>query len=273
MEGAGGIGGILARTDYSAAAAAVYEEGPSYFHSDGNGNVTMLINGAQAVVAKYLYDAFGNTLSAAGSLASANLYRFSSKEAHPNSGLVYYLYRYYDPNLQRWPNRDPLTEPGFERLTQPHLVRAASHIQSLREMQLLRLGDVNLYRFALNDPVLRFDPFGLEVNGCAALAAAAYAAYSDGDMATYAQINDLMEQLGCFDPPPVPTPPVYCPDIPPIANPEHNRTFCQAHPTICAIGTALGEGAVAVGTGIRAVATFCEAFPWLCAAAGAPVGL
>ena len=26
--------------------------------------------------------------------------------------LKYYLYRYYDPNLQRWPNRDPLGESG-----------------------------------------------------------------------------------------------------------------------------------------------------------------
>ena len=80
-----------------------------YYHSDGNGNVTTLVNPSQYIVAKYLYDAFGNMLSAAGSLAQQNLYRFSSKEAHLNSGLVYYVYRYYDPNLQRWPNRDPLT--------------------------------------------------------------------------------------------------------------------------------------------------------------------
>src|SRR5258708_7000362 len=36
----------------------------------------------------------------------------SSKEFHKNSGLVYYLYRYYDPGLQRWPNRDPIGEEG-----------------------------------------------------------------------------------------------------------------------------------------------------------------
>jgi len=110
LEGAGGIGGLLAMTLNTA-------PGPSgsnsmYYHSDGNGNVTMLINPSQYVVAKYLYDAFGNILSAAGSLAQANLYRFSSKEAHPNSGLVYYLYRFYDPNLQRWANRDPIGELG-----------------------------------------------------------------------------------------------------------------------------------------------------------------
>ena len=92
LQGAGGIGGLLARTDNVAQQTAFY-------HADGNGNVTMLVNSYQAAVAKYLYDAFGNTLSLSGPIAYANLYRFSSKETHQNSGLVYYLYRYYDPNL------------------------------------------------------------------------------------------------------------------------------------------------------------------------------
>jgi RHS repeat-associated protein len=130
LQGAGGIGGLLAMTLNTA-------PGPSssnsmYYHSDGNGNVTMLINPSQSIVAKYLYDAFGNVLSAGGTLAQQNLYRFSSKEAHLNSGLVYYLYRYYDPNLQRWPNSDPIGEKG----------------------------GINLYEFVRNDVINRFDPFG-----------------------------------------------------------------------------------------------------------------
>jgi RHS repeat-associated protein len=47
-----------------------------------------------------------------GSLAAANVYRFSSKEWNGNSGLYYYLYRFYDPNLQRWLDRDPIEESG-----------------------------------------------------------------------------------------------------------------------------------------------------------------
>ncbi len=127
LQGAGGIGGLLARTDDSAQQTAFY-------HADGNGNVTMLVNSYQAVVAKYLYDAFGNTLSLSGPIAYANRYRFSSKEAHQNSGLEYYLYRYYDPNLQRWPNRDPIGEAG----------------------------GINLYGFVGNNPVSRIDPYGLQ---------------------------------------------------------------------------------------------------------------
>jgi RHS repeat-associated protein len=105
-EGAGGIGGLLARTDHGSGQSAFY-------HADGNGNITALVNAQQLVVARYTYDPFGNTLSKSGPLADANLYRFSSKEYHEPSGLVYYLYRFYDPNLQRWLNRDPITELGF----------------------------------------------------------------------------------------------------------------------------------------------------------------
>jgi RHS repeat-associated protein len=131
LQGAGGIGGLLAMTLNTA-------PGPSssnsmYYHSDGNGNVTMLINPSQSIVAKYLYDAFGNVLSKSGILADVNLYRFSSKEAHLNSGLVYYLCRYYDPNLQRWLNRDPVEERG----------------------------GLNLYGFVRNNPITRTDLRGL----------------------------------------------------------------------------------------------------------------
>jgi RHS repeat-associated protein len=107
LQGAGGIGGLLARSDNSQLILGS-SSAHAYYHADGNGNVTALINNLQLIVAKYLYDPFGNTLSLSGPLASANTYRFSSKEWNDNAGLYYYLYRFYDPNLQRWPNRDPI---------------------------------------------------------------------------------------------------------------------------------------------------------------------
>jgi RHS repeat-associated protein len=100
--------------------------------------VTALIDASQNIAARYLYDAFGNLLSKSGALADANLYRFSSKEWHQNSGLVYYLYRYYDPNLQRWPNRDPLGERGFHTLQKSPVVDAGS----------------NVYLFVSNDSIM-----------------------------------------------------------------------------------------------------------------------
>jgi RHS repeat-associated protein len=130
LAGAGGIGGLLART------AQAYVDAPlaghAFYHADGNGNVTRLIDSSQAVVAKYLYDAFGNVLSASGLLADANRCQSSGKEKDLNSGLVYYLYRFYDPNLQRWPNRDPIGE----------------------------LGGFNLYGFVGNNSIDKADLFG-----------------------------------------------------------------------------------------------------------------
>ena len=145
LEGAGGIGGLLARTDHSTLNPQL---STAFYHCDGNGNITALISSNQTLVAKYLYDPYGNILSQSGPLADANLYRFSSKEFHVNSGLVYYLYRFYEPTLQRWVNMDPLDEVGFE-------VSRGGGIDGLHD-------NPNRYDFVANDPVSSMDPFGLE---------------------------------------------------------------------------------------------------------------
>ena len=124
--------------------------------TDGNGNVTYMLNSSQAMVASYRYDPFGNTISSSGTLASANVYRFSSKEVHVNSGMYYYLYRFYDPNFQRWINRDPIGESGFE---------ASRNSMSSEVARFLKPSEVseglNLYGFVQNAPVNRVDPVGL----------------------------------------------------------------------------------------------------------------
>jgi RHS repeat-associated protein len=115
-QGAGSIGGLLARTDAG---------GSAYYHADAGGNITSMTDSDGNVVARYLYDPYGNLLGKWGALADVNRYRFSSKEIHPNSGMYYYGFRFYEPNLQRWVNQDPLGE----------------------------YGGINLYGFVFNDPV------------------------------------------------------------------------------------------------------------------------
>jgi RHS repeat-associated protein len=113
LEGAGGIGGLLARSHgYSGGNWSAH----NVYHADGNGNVTSMLNSSQTLVASYRYDPFGNTSSSSGSLATANTYRFSSKEIHVSSGMYYYGYRFYDSGLQRWINRDPIEEVGGANL-------------------------------------------------------------------------------------------------------------------------------------------------------------
>jgi RHS repeat-associated protein len=129
LEGAGGIGGLLALSRLDG-----LEPQAAFHHSDGGGNVTALINAHQAVVARYLYEPLGNLLAQSGPWAEANRHRFSGKEHHPASGLYHYGYRFYDPMLQRWINRDPLGEAG----------------------------GLNHYGFAANNPLRWVDPWGLE---------------------------------------------------------------------------------------------------------------
>jgi len=107
--------------------------GVAFYFTDGNGNVSPLIDSSGNFQARYRYDSFGNLISKSGPLAGANLIRFSGKEYHPRSGLYYYGFRYYQPNLQRWMNEDPI---GLA-------------------------GRLNLYGFVGNDPVDGVDPYGL----------------------------------------------------------------------------------------------------------------
>lgn len=131
LEGAGGIGGLLARSDgYSGGHFTSH----NYYHADGDGNITYLETSSQTLAASYRYDPFGNTISSGGTYAAANVYRFSSKEIHANSGMYYFLARFYNPSLQRWLNRDPIGEAG----------------------------GINLYGFVGNAPSDLVDPYGFE---------------------------------------------------------------------------------------------------------------
>jgi RHS repeat-associated protein len=132
LQGAGGIGGLLARTDNgqmiggSPTATALYV-------ADANGNVIRMFYTNGTTAARYNYDPFGNMLTMSGPVATANKYRFSSKEWNGSAGLYYYGFRFYEPSLQRWLNRDPNQE----------------------------LGGVNLIGIRFNDFINMVEPFGL----------------------------------------------------------------------------------------------------------------
>jgi RHS repeat-associated protein len=123
------------------------------------------------VVARYSYDPFGNVLSKSGPLAEANVYRFSSKEAHAKSGLSYYLYRFYDPNPQRWLSRDPLADIGSP-VHQAAAMEPWDTYGGTAESADGDIGDVlihvniNLYAPLGGDPIDSVDSLGLQASLC-----------------------------------------------------------------------------------------------------------
>jgi len=154
------LGGcLLARTDTN---------GSAYYHTDGNGDVTAMVDEQGRIKARYLYDPFGNLLASYGDLADANTRRFSSKEFHGKSGLYYYGFRWYDPNLQRWINADPIGLAGGR----------------------------NKHAFVENDPVNTVDAYGLSpMSGSEAYIAALVAGQRGADVQAAVQrqraVNDL----------------------------------------------------------------------------------
>jgi RHS repeat-associated protein len=126
LQGAGGVGGLLASVDSSA--------NTYYYCYDGNGNVGQMIDASDgSIAAHYEYDPFGNTVHSTGTLASDNPFRFSTKYIDDESELYYYGYRYYSPELGRWNRRDPLGE---------------------------KVG-INLYLFINNEALNKYDLLGL----------------------------------------------------------------------------------------------------------------
>jgi RHS repeat-associated protein len=112
LQGAGGVGGLLAITDHRTATAGHY-----YPASDGNGNLMQLykdVGGTDLVqrVARFDYDPFGRIVREDGAYAPHLRIRFSTKYQDQETGFLYYGYRWYDPVTGRWPSRDPISEFG-----------------------------------------------------------------------------------------------------------------------------------------------------------------
>ena len=115
---------------------AVKVGGGSYYPlTDIQGTVWGYADTNNAVVARWIYDAWGNVLDEEVSVpALARLrYRFQGREWSAATGLVHFRMRWYDPETGRWLSKDPI---GL-------------------------LGGVNLYEFCGNDACNHFDPDGL----------------------------------------------------------------------------------------------------------------
>ena len=82
----------------------------TYYIADGNKNIIALKDSSGADVSTYAYTPFGSLENPAD--GDENPFRFSSEYADDETGLVYYNYRYYSPELGRWIKRDSAKESG-----------------------------------------------------------------------------------------------------------------------------------------------------------------
>jgi RHS repeat-associated protein len=123
----------LAREDSSGAL--------SYFHLDALSSPIKTTDAAGAVIATYVYDAFGNLQQ-----GTPVTFGFTSREPDGVTGLVYYRARYFDPKIGRFLTEDPA---GL-------------------------VGSRNLYAYVDNSPTNFTDPLGLvKTSGCTAAQAQA----------------------------------------------------------------------------------------------------
>ncbi len=105
------------------------------YHFDGSGNTVALTNSSQTVVNQYSYTPFGILISEQETLMGQP-FKFSGQVgimAEPN-GFYYMRARYYDPSMGRFISEDP---SGFDS------------------------GDLNLYAYVGNNPLIFIDPSGL----------------------------------------------------------------------------------------------------------------
>jgi len=98
---------------------------------DALGSVIALTDDSGVVKTTYTYDPFGH-VTVSGE-ASDNPFQYTGRE-NDGTGLYYYRFRYYSPELQRFISEDPIR---------------------------LRGGDINFYSYIYNNPVNYTDPLGL----------------------------------------------------------------------------------------------------------------
>jgi RHS repeat-associated protein len=114
--------------------------GQYYFYKKNVlGDVTEIYNSNGSEVATYDYDAWGNVINKSGTMADVNPIRYRGYYYDSETGFYYLNTRYYDPEIRRFVNAD-----NYELL--PELAGV--------------YGQVNLYNYCNNNPVMYTDPTG-----------------------------------------------------------------------------------------------------------------
>jgi RHS repeat-associated protein len=114
LQGAGGVGGLLCSTlmGENSTTNNCY---PAY---DGNGNISAWLGASGNLLARMDYSPFGQLVAqykftGTGDTTLSRLhFGFSTKYTDSETGLLYYIQRYYNPVTGGWQSKDPIGESG-----------------------------------------------------------------------------------------------------------------------------------------------------------------
>jgi putative uncharacterized protein (fragment) len=117
----------------------VYNNQNYYFEKNLFGDVLRVYNSDEEEVAKFTYDSYGNILSQSGTMVDQVKIRYRGYYWDEETGFYYLQSRYYDPSICRFISSDQYELVG---------VLSAS------------LGDLNLYSYCHNNPIMYSDASG-----------------------------------------------------------------------------------------------------------------
>ena len=103
---------LTTRYRYDDTGTLLVRQGPGgandtqYYLRDGLGSIVGMTDHNGNLVANYTYYPYGNTLTATGTKANLNPWRYAAGYTDTNSGLTKFGTRYYNPNHGRWTQPD-----------------------------------------------------------------------------------------------------------------------------------------------------------------------
>jgi RHS repeat-associated protein len=142
--------------------------GHTRYHHDARGNVTFVLLAGGQGYARYTYDAFGTPkiMDWNGNVRARseiyNPFMFQGREYLAELGIYDYRHRYYQPDLGRFLQVDPmgLQTEGSKLSAEQRALFSPGGVAP----EAFGSSEMNLFRYCYDDPVDRSDPTGLIIS-------------------------------------------------------------------------------------------------------------